>query len=69
MALQWWNHEPRVAGKCPWTQMVVEHRTGLRMKVVFHFLGVEGEATAAGEGAQAWRWAIGEDGGSQGEGW
>lgn len=49
--------------------MVVEHRTGLRMKVVFHFLGVEGEATAAGEGAQAWRWAIGEDGGSQGEGW
>lgn len=54
LALQGWDHEPRVTGKSPRTQMVVEHRTGLRMKVVFHFLWAEGEATAAGEGAQAW---------------
>lgn len=54
LALQWWDHEPWVAGKSPRTQMVVEHRTGLRMKVVFHFLWVEREATGAGEGAQAW---------------
>ena len=49
-----WDHEPWVAGKSPRTQMVVEHRTGLRMKVVLHFLWVEREATGAGEGAQAW---------------
>ena len=45
--------------------MVVEHGTGLRVKVVFHFLRAEGEATAAGEGAQAWRGAVGEDGGGK----
>ena len=49
--------------------MVVEHGTGLRVKVVFHFLRAEGEATAAGEGAEAWRGAVGEDGGGQGQGW
>lgn len=54
LALQWRDHEPWVAGKSPRAQMVVEHRTGLRMKVVFHFLWVEREATGAGEGAQAW---------------
>lgn len=69
LALQWWDHEPWVTGKSPRTQVIVEHRTGLRMKVVFHFLWVEGEATAAGEGAQAWRGTIGEHSGSQGQGW
>lgn len=49
--------------------MVVEHGTGLRMKVVFHFFWVEREATTAGEGAQTRGRAIGKDGGSQGEGW
>jgi len=37
------------------------------MQVVFHFLGVKGEAAAACEGAEARRGAVGEEGGSQGQ--
>lgn len=47
--------------------MVVEDGASLRMQVVFHFLRVEREAAAACEGAETWRRAVGEQGGSQGQ--